>query len=211
MTKIFTLLLVVTGFAFAANSQPAGDNGLKITLSADKAVYHSGQIVRFTVTFYNTDSQEFRIFEPSSFQGEEFVIEDISGNTLHWSGGLNTYSPKIFLFPGQTHLVRPGGEKTIALSAFFAKDRRLLFGEGNASRGTYYSAGVGRVLGDIPKEYICSGRIFSLVKPGVYKVLFKYEKSEHDKGWRVSGNGDSSTENIWMGSVESNSVKIEFD
>ncbi|MBN2351259.1 MAG: hypothetical protein JXD23_01730 [Spirochaetales bacterium] len=190
---------------------------LSIVLAADKTVLAPGREARFTVTFTNAGSSEYRLFENETFFGDELVIAGRGGKNVPKESGFNWHSPKVGFFPGRTFVLPPGGKKSIVFDAYLDSAYRLVFaGPEYRKTGNDYGE-FKKKLGlsaDYPDKFASSsGRLFKLDGPGVCAVSFIYEKTDADRHWKLPDSlppAERSLDRIWIGKAESNALTIEI-
>jgi hypothetical protein len=190
-------------------------NGLQIGLAADRTVYRVGEEIRFTFRFMNRGDRSFRIFDPYGFWSADVIIHDDTGNEIPWRGGYQFFSPKVNVYVGTTREVLPGGCFEKRLRALIDRTYAVVFAE--PQRNKPLDADARARLGvpsDLPDDFIGTGRIFELRKPGVYRVSFHYAKKENDgRVWQMDPDPLKNAEllrDVWTGAVDSNPVTIEI-
>lgn len=192
-------------------------NGLQIALTVDKSVYRVGEQIQLSIRFVNRGDRPFRIFDSSAFWSADIIIQDEAGNEVPRRGGYVFFSPKLNYFPGTTRELAPGGCFEKRLRAWVDPRYRVVFGESHRLHSQPFSREVRARLGvpdDLPDDFICTGHIFELGRPGTYRLLFHYEKTEADRRvWKFNSGPAKSAEllhNVWIGAIDANQVIIEI-
>ncbi len=193
-------------------------NGLQIALSVDKSVYRVGEQIQLNVRFVNRGDQPFRIFDSREFWGADIIILDEAGNEVSRRGGYSSFSPKLNYFMGTTHELAPGSCFDKQLRAWVDQRYMVVFGGSHRTRTQPLSREVRVRLGvpdDLPDDFIGTGHIFELKKPGTYRLQYHYAKTEIDRHvWRFAGSGPAKNaellHNVWTGAIDTNQVMIEI-
>jgi hypothetical protein len=209
-------LLAVTCATTASQNNPGRGpaEDLRVTLAADRDSLQPGEEIRLTAEFANRGNKPFRILEDTCFAGNELEMTDSHGKPVAARAGFTSFSPKTGLFLGRTRLLGPGEKMIIALHAYLDAQGRLVFafpeaGENLAGRIPDKSS-LGLPV-DYPDKYIGCGKIFLVEKPGSFAISWRYQKAESDRHWRFPKDvpaADRSLENLWTGTVVSNTVIV---
>lgn len=208
------IVLGILALAASGRAEPGKVvNLLQIDLYSDKRVYSVGDEIHFKITFINHAKKAFRILELTQFQGDEFLVQDAQGKTIGLEGGLLTYSPKVGVFTGTTRLIPSGQRHVLKLDALVDFKRRLAFADRHLSTPDFVDAAFKVKSGlpkDYPDDYIGTGRIFPLAKPGKYRLRFVYEGVLHWKIVSPKEANDRINRELWIGKALSNEIEIEI-
>jgi hypothetical protein len=216
VNRLRNMAIVLCVLALSASGraeQEKAVNVLKINLSSDKRVYSVGDKIHFKIAFINHMKKAFRILELTQFQGNEFLVQDAQGKTIGLEGGLFTYSPKVGVFTGTTRLIPSGQRYVLKLDALVDFKRRLNFADHHSSTPDFVDAAFKEKSGlprDYPDDYIGTGRIFPLAKPGKYRLRFVYEGVLHWKIVSPKEENDRINRELWIGKSLSNEIEIEI-
>ncbi len=193
-------------------------NGLQIVLAVDKRVYRPGEQIQLSIRFVNRGNRPFRIFDSHGFWSADIIFQDEDGKEVSRRGGYEFFSPKVNYYWGTTRELAPGGCFEKRLRALVDQRYSVVFGESQCLHTQPLSREARtrlRVPDDIPDDFICTGHIFELKKPGIYRLLYHYEKTEVDRHvWKfINSYPDKNAEllrHVWIGAIDSNQVAIEI-
>ncbi len=192
-------------------------NGLQIAVATDKSVYRAGEEIHLSIRFINRGHRIFRIFDSHGFWSADIILQDVDGNEVPWRGGYVFFSPKVNVYPGTTRELAPGGCFEKRLRAWVTSEYGLVFGEPERDRDQPISLEARSRLGvpdDLPDDFVGTGRIFELKKPGTYRLRFHYEKTAMDgRVWQIDPDPDKNGEllrHVWTGTVDSNATMVEI-
>lgn len=191
-------------------------NGLQIAVATDKSVYRAGEQIHLSIRFINRGDRIFRIFDSNGFWSADIILQDGNGNEVPWRGGYVFFSPKVDVYPGTTRELAPGRCFEKRLRAWVDPGYRVVFGEPERNRAQPLSRETRARLGvpdGLPDEFVGTGRIFELTKPGTYRLRFHYEKTAMDgRVWKIDSDPDKNAEllrDVWTGAIDSNPTMIE--
>ena len=208
---------VSSSFDAAGASVGALVNGLQIAIATDKNVYRTGEEINLCIRFINRGDRIFRIFDSSGFWSADIIIQDQAGNEVPWRGGYVFFSPKVNVYSGTTRELVPGSCFEKRLRAWIDMRYRVVFGEPERNRTQPLSREVRSRLGvpkDLPDDFVGTGRIFELKKPGTYRLLFHYEKTAIDgRVWQIDSDPAKNAEllrNVWTGAIDAKPTIIEI-
>lgn len=190
-------------------------NGLQIAVATDKDVYRAGEEIHLSIRFINRGDRIFRIFDSHGFWSADIILQDEDGNEVPWRGGYVFFSPKVNVYPGTTRELAPGRCFEKRLRAWVDPGYRVVFGEPEPNHAQPLSREARSRLGvpdDLPDDFVGTGRIFELKKPGTYRLRFHYEKTAVDgRVWQIDPDPAQNAEllrDIWTGAIDSNPTLI---
>ena len=201
----------------AGTSEGVLINGLQVAIATDKSVYRTGEEIHLCIRFINRGDRIFRIFDSSGFWSADVIIQDQAGNEIPWRGGYEFFSPKVNVYCGTTRELLPGSCFEKRLRVWVDLRYRMVFGEPERNRTQPLSREVRSRLGvseDLPDDFVGTGRIFELKKPGTYRLLFHYEKAAIDRRvWQIDSDPAKNAEllrNVWTGAIDAKPTIIEI-
>ena len=169
------------------------------------------------IRFVNRGDRLFRIFDSTGFWSADITIQDEAGNEVRWRGGYVFFSPKLNVYWGTTRELAPGSCFEKRLRAWVDPRYRVVFGEPERNHTQPLSSKVRSRLGvpdDMPDDFVGTGRIFELKKPGTYRLLFHYEKTAMDgRVWQMDPDPAKNAEllrNVWTGAIDAKPTVIEI-
>ena len=195
------------------NIDQSTSEDLQISLMTDKDTYSIGDEIHFTIVFKNVSSNPLRVLIDDEFVGSNIECSDDDGNIYAYEGGYNTWSPKVGVFTGGTHLIQPKSSMEIKLDVLVYDHYDLIFSNKFERKGSSNFQNIksdNNLPENFPDKYICAGRIFKLPDAGKYRFTYVYQATENDKNWRFTGetNRDFSMDFLWIGSAASNTIAL---
>ncbi|MCG7853478.1 MAG: hypothetical protein MIO92_13240 [Methanosarcinaceae archaeon] len=195
------------------NINQSTSKDLQISLITDKNIYSIGDEIHFTIEFENVSSYPLRVLIDDEFVGSNIECSDNDGNIYPYEGGYKTWSPKVGIFIGGTHLIQPNSRMEIKLDALVYDHYDLIFSNQFDRKGSNDFQNIksdNNLPENFPDKYICAGRIFKLPNAGKYRFTYVYQATENDKNWRFAGatNREVSMDFLWIGRVASNTIEL---
>jgi len=190
------------------------DDNLQISLTTDRTSYSIGDEIHFEVVFFNHGNSPFRILIDDTFIGENIQCTDMQGSKYSREGGYLSWSPKAGLFTGRTYFLKPDDKVIIKMDALVHDNYQLIFSNLFDRKGhnNYQEFKKNKnLLPGFPDKYLCAGRIFPLLKPNKYRLIYIYEISDADKHWKFSAAKtpeETSLDLLWIGKATSNPIEI---
>ena len=196
-------------------SNQSTSKDLQISLKTDKDTYSIGDEIHFTIDFENVSIHPLSVLIDNEFVGSNIECSDHDGNRYTYEGGYNTWSPKMGIFTGGTHLIQPNSQMEIKLDALLFDNYELIFSNRFDRKGSDNFQDLKRINnlpGNFPDKYICAGRIFKLPNAGKYRFTYVYQATENDKNWRFAKetSQEESMDFLWIGRSESNTIELFF-
>lgn len=228
ITMVFLFCIILCLIIMMTNQCKSGDpnnnrspeninqstlNDLKISLKTDKDTYSIGDEIHFTIEFKNASSKPLRVLIDDEFVGSNIECSDNDGNIYTYEGGYKTWSPKVGVFIGETHLIQPNNRMEIKLDALVYDHYNLIFSNQFDRKGSNEFQNIksdNDLPENFPDKYICAGRIFKLTNSGKYRFTYVYQATENDKNWRFTGatNREVSMDFLWIGRAASNTIEL---
>jgi hypothetical protein len=193
-----------------------GGATLEVRLKTDKESYRQGEEIHWLVEYVNTGNAPLRVLVDETFAGSSLVCSTEGGEPVEPEGGYKSWSPKVGVFTGKTHLIGPGETLTLRLDSLVDFQRDLVFRYPGPTEANAGDSEFKKRLGlpdDYPAAYLSAGRRFRIGKPGVFDFRWVYEAGENDKRWTFAAARspeESSIEHLWLGKAESNSLRLEI-